>query len=332
MGSLFLLAAMDLASAPLFESEEPLQAELRGPFKSLLADEGRNWQVFQLTSGEHSHAVRLRPGGKSRRKVCKFFPLRMNLTVDPGSESATTASVFPDWELLRVVTHCNESPRSQDNVIEEYIAYRIMNLLTEFSYRVRLMQINYVDTESVGRSLSRYAFAIEPEQELARRVGGKVLSINGLPKRRLNEEQAAYVYIFQYLIANTDWSLVTADGADQCCHNGQLIDFDSEIFYIPYDFDLSGLVNPHYASPDPSLRIERVTQRLYRGYCGPPAALEKPLARITAQREAILELYRQTPGLSNKERNKGIKFLEGFFRKAQNPEKLLSKFGYRCIK
>ena len=103
------------------------------------------------------------------------------------------------------------------------------------------------------------------------------------------------------------------------------------IFFLPYDFDISGLVNPPYARPDPTLRIKRVTRRLYRGYCGPTEALRAALGRVTDQREAILDLVRQAPLLSSRVRKRNIRYLESFFHEALDPEKLLEKFERNCL-
>jgi hypothetical protein len=332
LGAVLLTTMLSSGSTALFATGDVLDVELHGPVKELLADKANRQRSFQIIANGIQQPVSVKTGGRSRRKVCDFLPLRLYFDPDSGAGPAAQSSIFSGQQLLRVVTHCNFSARSEVDLIEEYLAYRILNLITESSYRVRLLRIKYVDTGQVGESMTHYAFATESEFELARRMGGRVLRISALPKKRLNEEHAAVIYIFQYLIGNTDWSLVTGTGDDKCCHNGQLIDVGSEIFYIPYDFDLAGLVNPSYARPDPSLRIDRVTRRLYRGYCGPPDVLRTALGRIAAHRESILNLYRQVPVLSSAERDKSIKFIEGFFRKAEDQEKLLELFQRRCLK
>ena len=58
------------------------------------------------------------------------------------------------------------------------------------------------------------------------------------------------MFVFQYLIANTDWGYVKADDDDACCHNGDLFEIDNQVVFVPYDFDLAGLVNSRYAFPD----------------------------------------------------------------------------------
>jgi hypothetical protein len=327
-----LISATFGASAEtLFDKQDIIKVELRGPLGELFEDKANKPRAFELESNGVTHAVRAITGGKSRQIVCSFPPIGLRFDENRTPKTGDKTDHFSGQNFLRMVTHCKPGTRSQANVIEEYLAYRIFNLITEFSYRVRLLQVKYTDTAQDRESITRHAFVVESEYELAQRVGGEVLEINGLPKQKLNETLAAQVYVFQYLIGNTDWSLVTAQGEDKCCHNGQLIDIDAEILYIPYDFDITGLVNPRYAKPDRSLPIKRVTTRLYRGYCGPRDELRAALTHIVERREAIISLYRQAPVLSESERNRGIKYLDGFFRKAQDPEKLLDLFERRCL-
>ena len=54
--------------------------------------------------------------------------------------------------------------------------------------------------------------------------------------------------MFQYMIANTDWSTTFL-------HNAKLIQLNDTKKYIPlaYDFDMAGFVDAPYAVADPSL-------------------------------------------------------------------------------
>lgn len=327
--SLLLAASPSPASTPLFEADDLVDIELSGPIASLVEDQPGAQRRFDLTTGATIRAVQVEAIGKSRRRVCSLPPLALRFVADSATDTVTDE--FSGQQFLRMVTHCRPSREASANVLEEYLAFRILNLLTDYSFRVRLLRVTYIDTERPGTQNSAYAFAVESEYDLARRIDGELLAVRGLPKSRLNEEHAAIVYIFQYLIGNTDWSLVTGEGDRHCCHNGQLVDRGDDILYIPYDFDLSGLVNPRYARPDPSLRIRKVTTRLYRGYCGPPQALRAALQHVSDRRDAILNVYRSVPGLPEKDRTKGIRYIESFFRKAKNPDKLLEMFARKCL-
>jgi hypothetical protein len=263
--------------------------------------------------------------------VCYFLPLRLEFGADTDREPPDPNSVFSGQHFLYLTAQCRSNTRSQADLVEEYLAYRILNLITEASYRVRLLRVDYTDPGEAESGNTHYAFVTESQQALARRMGGAVLNISHVPKRRLNEDHAALVYVFQYLIGNTDWSLVAGADDDTCCHNGQLIGVGSDIFYVPFDFDLAGVVNPPYARPDRSLPIRKVTQRLYRGYCGPEEALESAIAHVVAQREVILDLYRKESALERSARHRAVRFLTRFFEQAEDPDELLTQFQRKCL-
>ena len=124
--------------------------------------------------------------------------------------------------------------------------------------------------------------------------------------------------------------MVKPDDEEICCHNGQLILRDSQLYYVPYDFDLAGLVDAHYAKPDRTLPIKRVTQRLYRGLCVPKGVLQVAVRQLKNQRTDIIDLLDQVPGLSSREVEKQTRFLERFFVEAEEEDKLIDEFLAEC--
>ena len=141
----------------------------------------------------------------------------------------------------------------------------------------------------------------------------------------------ALVYVFQYLIGNTDWSLVRPHEEEACCHNGTLVETDATMLYIPYDFDLSGFVNAPYAYPSPDLRIDRVTQRRYRGFCTGRDTLRRSLHTVVSNRQGMAGLVESLPVLSEKNKRGRMSYLERFFRAAEDEDKLLKRFEYHCL-
>ena len=196
-----------------------------------------------------------------------------------------------------------------------------------------MLHITYRDTNERRKDevLTRYGFLIESQAELAKRIGGHPAKVTGVSLRSLDEDQAAAVYIFQYLIGNTDWSLAKADDDDVCRHNGDILDIEAKRFYVPYDFDLAGLVNAKYAYSDPALPIRKVTQRMYRGYCTSRNALQSALGIIKTRQVDILGVLSEMPGLPEDERAKSVAYLNSFFARAQDEEKMLQSFERRCL-
>lgn len=316
------------AATPLFEDDAVLDVTLRGPLSAVFQDtEQRRERNFSLGVGDAEFDIRARLRGKSRVVRCKFPPLRLNF-----SSSETVDSVFAGQDKLKLVSHCKSGDKFERNVLEEYAAYRIMNLLSDISFRVRLLRIRYVDTDNPGvEPIVRYGFVIESDAGLAARLNGEVLHVEYVTRTMLDVQHSALVYVFQYLIGNTDWSLVPATDEKYCCHNGKLASIGERRFYVPYDFDMAGLVNASYAKPHSDVRIRSVRVRRYRGYCTDTGALTNALRAVVGQREQIMQIVERLPDASSKERNARKRYLEAFFELASDEDKLLRDFERRCL-
>ena len=313
----------------LFDTDDVLELELEGPLHTLIENkEDRTEYPFTLREGGIEQSIKVRVRGNSRIRVCDFPPLRLKFGNDTPASSA-----FAGQEKIKLVSHCRGEERGEKNVVEEYAAYRIFNLLSDVAFRVRPARIRYIDSEGRLDDLqeSRMAFFIEPKGTLARRAGGEIVDHPSIKLSWLNREQASLVYVFQYWIGNTDWSLVSATGEEFCCHNGDLLEIDSEVFYVPYDFDLSGLVSASYAKPDPTLRLRNVSQRRYRGYCIDRDELQAALQRIKYHKEEIVAIIEGLPVLNQKDKDNRIKYLGDAFKKSEKEVKMLKSFEKYCL-
>lgn len=321
--------AWQVAAAPLFEDHPVLDATLTGPFDRLFEDkEASEYQPFLLQSGGVTHSIKVRLRGKSRRRVCEFPPLRLNF-----SKPETGQTVFAGQDKLKLATHCRNYDRGEQDMLEEYLAYRILNVLTDYSLRVRLLKWDYQDSEQQlpdGAS-PRLGFVIESLEEFAARTDLSPVTLPGVPVGRYDLEHANMVYVFQYLIGNPDWSLLKAEDEEGCCHNVELLERDGQIVFVPYDFDLAGLVNARYAFPDRSLRIRRVTQRLYLGICSDREAMRRAIRAVGGRREEILGLVQAVPGLEPGNAETAEKYLRRYFEMAADEEALLDTFERHCL-
>jgi len=327
--SLAAEASAPAAFGPLFAGDEVLELSLAGPLSATFADtKQREERPFSLRAAGGEIPLQVRVRGHSRARVCRNAPLRLDLDTD-----RTADTPFAGQDKLKLVLPCRDSDGAEADILEEYAAYRIFNLLSAVSFRVRLARMRFVDTErpASGPMMERYSFLIEPDEELGARAGLQETQVPHVRRGDLDADQAALAFIFQYLIGNTDWSLVTATGEEDCCHNIRLFGAPPVLYAVPYDFDLSGLVDAPYARPDPSLHIRRVTQRLYRGYCIDPAALGPALDRVLARREEILGVLRGLPVLTEAQIQAKVGYLERFFEQAAEREKLLERYRNRCI-
>ena len=326
---IFAFLATQVHASPLFDENSILEIELHGPRQEFVKErkQENDWP-YKLATQTSTHNIQLRARGNSRLRICTLPPLRVEFN---GVDNHQT--IYEGLEKLKLVMPCRHGDAAQANVMQEYLAYRIFNLVTDHSYRVRLLKITFVESQEdkTAENEVSFGFAIEPRQAFADRVDGSAANISGVSLASLNRQHMAKVYIFQYLIGNTDWSLVPAEGDEICCHNGEILDIDQNRYFVPYDFDLSGLVNASYAYPDASLRIREVTQRLYRGFCMSREELQIALAAIKEKKSDILLELNNLPGMQEKEQKKTRKFLEAFFEDAEDEQKLLNQFERRCL-
>ena len=320
-----LLCCANATASPLFEGDTVLEVELRGPLRATLRDDrDREERPFTLTVDGVALDVMARVRGNSRVVTCKFPPLRLRF-------SNPTETVFAGQTRLKLVTHCGRASSYEVNVLEEYAAYRIVALLLPSAVRVRLLRIRYIDTDEPGKKpLERFAFVLEPKEQMAQRLGGELAAHTGISLDWLERQQISSVFVAQYLIGNTDYSLVMAKGADACCHNGILVEVQGQLHYVPYDFDRARLVDPSYAKSAVSAG-RRVRARRYAGYCMDGLDLEGAIRRASDARESIYSEIASVERLGGRELRHATHFLGGFFRDAEDPAQLVARFDKACL-
>ena len=321
---LLLVLPTAILADTLFLDDSALEFTLSGPLESMFENrEDPKEHDFDLLLDGNRFPAKVRVRGNSRLRVCDFPPLRLNLKT---GEMANT--VFRGEDKLKLVTHCRNYARAEKDVVEEYLAYRMFSHLPgDASVSV----FESADPET-GDSSERYAFVLESVEKLAARLDANEAERAEIRRSELDPQHAALVFVFAYLVGNTDWSLVTADGDSVCCHNGLLLQrAGGKLLYIPFDFDLTGIVDAAYARPDPSLRIDSVTTRRYRGYCVERAALDNAVNAIVAARETFYAMIDDLPLLSEREKLRRKNWLERVYRQAQNRERLLNYFEQRCL-
>ncbi len=319
------------SATPLFASDQPIKITIQAPLATLMHNRAFTGSVAGSVTDPSgvklpaSFALR----GITRRtaETCEFAPLRVNFTGSPAA-----GSLFAGQDKLKLVTHCRNAPAFQQNVLLEYAAYRMYNLLTPFSMRTRLATIDYVD-ESGRPITSRLGFFLEQPSDIARRnTLREVVAGERIPVAWLNPVDAARYALFQDMIANHDWSMRAGPPGDECCHNARLIGTAApgQVIPVPYDFDFSGLVNAAYATPPDELGISSVRQRQYRGYClhnGPALAAAR---QLRAKRSEMLAVLAQTPGMDSRTIHGATAYLERFFTDIATDDAAANKLK-RCV-
>ena len=321
-------------TTPLFASDEPIRLTISGPITAIArgaekSDEPRD-ATLRLSGAPESYAIKLSPRGITRRKhdICAFPPLRVEFAAKPAA-----TSLFAGQRRLKLVTHCQPSEGFQQYLLLEYSAYRLFNLLSPASFRVRLATVGYVEPD--GKSVAtKWGFFIEDLDDAARRnkmtqarVGDRV------PSAQLDARQAAKVALFQYMIGNLDWSMRAGPAGEGCCHNSRLIVAagSTALVPVPYDFDYSGLVNAPYAAPPEGFKVDSVRERSYQGYCRLNGEAVAAAAEFRALRPSFDGLFNQIPGMTERTRNKARAYLAEFYGQIATDAILQDKVLKRCL-
>jgi hypothetical protein len=337
---MFLLPGALVAQEPskpdrVFRSDDVLEVTITGPLRTLMRERSDETDLpgtisyVDDTGATVQVDVGLRTRGNYRRqmRVCPFAPIRLNF-----DKSDTKGTLFRKQDKMKLVTHCrNSSNRYEQLVLKEYLVYRIMNALSDYSFRVRLLRITYVDSDTPGRQQVSYGFLIEHRDRLAKRLDLRHIGVKSTTVTALLGEYTNLVSMFQYFVANTDFSHVAGEPNDDCCHNSELFARRGEAYYaVPYDFDMAGMTDAPYATPNPKLRIRTVRQRLYRGHCVNNTQLPESLQVFQDNKDAFFILVQNQPDLSGSSKASMFSLMQSFYKLIENPKAVEKKLVRKC--
>ena len=305
--SLFLDTAMLELTLKMDVEKVTKDIEDREEHPGIIVLKGQNGEDIEIN-------VMLQTRGKTRAnpEVCKFPPLQINFKKKDNYDN-----VLAGQDKLKLVAHCQYNRGFDDYVVQEYLTYKHFNILTDNSFRVRLLRINYVDTEGEMDPFTKYAFLIEEDDILAHRQG-KVVSPGTVRNQDLCQRDALdLMTVFEFMIGNTDWGISAK-------HNVKLISNDSTTsspIPVPYDFDYAGAIMTTYAQPAESLQITSVRQRLFRGLCRQPGVYEETFQIYNDKKEEIYALYQNASNVDDKFKKSTLKYYDDFYEIINDPKK-----------
>jgi hypothetical protein len=261
--------------------------------------------------------VKARGHFRRRRENCSLPPLLLN--IDKAARLKGTE--FEKQDKLKLVTPC----KSDDYVIREYLVYKIYNLLTPYSFKARLVRVEFEDSIRKRKVETHYGILIEDEDKLARRSGAFLWDKKMVFMEHLRHPEFTIMAVFQYLIGNTDWSV-------PYLHNIKLLYKDSSAIPIgvPYDFDHSGMVNASYANPPELLNLPSVRNRVYRGYCQNKHDFTSTIAVFNKLKDDIYKIYTSCTLLDEKYIKSTIKYLDEFYKTINTPREAEREFSDPC--
>lgn len=295
----------------LFESDELLRLSLSfdiRQFKKAKRNPEYQDAVFRIFNPDSSFVeknVRIKPRGIRRLEHCHFPPIKLNF------KKIKFKNEYMDQQsTMKFVTHCKSSNYYETYILKEYLVYKMYNILTDYSFRVRLVEMEYIDIAKEKKVMVKYGFLIEHINFLAARNNALALKNERLSQAYMDKSMMARMALFEFMIGNTDWSVTGL-------HNIKIIkskDFSRhEPFPVPYDFDYSGMVDTDYSVPTEGLSIESVRDRMYFGVCLGDHYILREVEYFKEKKDEFYTLINDFPFLTKKDKSKMLSYLDSFF-------------------
>lgn len=313
------LARMVFDTFQIFGPQQPLEFTVSTDLKALSKNKYKDeyqpahvifnlWDTINI-----SREIRVKPRGEFRLKNCSNPPLRINV-----KETDEVFELLDGISKLKLVVPCRGSSAYQDYIYTEYLAYKLYNIITENSFKARLIKVHYFDSEGKAKAGEAYTFIIESEKALAERRESIPIENERINARSLDPETAAILYLYQYMIGNTDWSVPGL-------HNMKLIKTQdvTKPYPIPvtYDFDYSGLVDASYAVPGDHVSVENVREREYMGYCLDQEYMDQAFNLFLEKEPELLAAVENFELLPSSLKKETLSYLGEFFDIIKDPRR-----------
>jgi len=307
--------------SPLFMEEKDLKVTLNYSKKDILTFSNdstyleSNLSYMAADASLKKLKVGLRARGNYRRLYCYYLPLWLKI-----DKNESKGSIFEEDKKLKVVLPCLKSSQANDHVVKEFIAYKIYEIMSPYHFDTKLIYITLAEQrDGVNKDHDLLGILIQDTKKLATAYHGNIIKRHMDPNSQ-DPASAVRNAIFQYMIGNTDYSIAYR-------HNEKLFYIDDKIVPIPYDFDMSGLVNASYAVvsaiKNKPLPISKVTTRMYRGFDREEAILQEVRKEYIAKENKVYSLvdnyqsYFKDPREFKELRN----YLEGFYKIIKDDKK-----------
>lgn len=273
----------------LFRTQDPLSIKLNYSSKLLRKETNDSTYMdselaYQKKDGEwEALNIEIRSRGNFRKNNCYYTPLKLKI-----KKSIAKETVFKGNKRLKLVLPCDSDKRGNDYVVKELMAYRLYDIISDFTFKTRLTKVDF--NEIKGKKTKNHlltGFLIEDDSKMADRCRAKLLKRPTIHPLEQDPIECIKHAMFQFMIGNTDFSTAYQ-------HNAKLLYKDKKMFPVPYDFDLSGLVNPSYAYLSEvhlkRMKISSVIERKYRGFKRDQTAFNEVKEFYFQKKDSVIKL------------------------------------------
>jgi hypothetical protein len=263
-----------------------------------------------------SRDVKLRTRGVFRNQYCTFAPIELNFKkTDFGYTDLNRIS------KLKLQPQCNSGKDKGEWVLREYLAYKLFNVLTDTSFRVRLISVTYLDSKKDRKPIKQYGFFIEPAEMLAKRAGSVLIKAQAINQKSIIPSIMDRLAIFNYMIGNYDWSVPGQHNV--LVIKSPVLDPYGRGIAIPHDFDWTGLVNTTYAIPAENMGTSNVRERIFGGVCRTKATYMKTLELLFRKKGEFYRVINDFPYLDARAKKDMTRYLDEFFDQLEGKRDLI---------
>lgn len=259
--------------------------------------------MFKVRGEWKKMEIGIRARGNFRRATCYYPPIKVDLKKKKAKET-----IFEGQKKLKLVLPCLNESDKNDNILKELMVYKLFELVTPYHFKTRRLTIEFTDLNKKNPTVERInGFFIEDDKKVAKRVDGKVFE-RYIHPMAMDSDASIRNALFQYMIGNTDFSTAYQ-------HNGKLLYVGKKIIPLPYDFDMSGFINPSYAVINQTLGINNIRDRKYRGFKRDEDDFQKVREVFIAQKQAMYDLMKsyEVDFENPKEFKEAYSYIESFF-------------------
>ncbi|MBK9016939.1 MAG: hypothetical protein IPM82_24355 [Saprospiraceae bacterium] len=128
----------------LFQTEDYLSITLESDFQNLKKNKNTDdYQPAVLSYQDKDGStvrweIEIKPRGKMRRMVCTMPPLKLKF-----QKAAIKEQGLEKYRTLEMVEICQQGKDYEQYLLREYVAYKLYNMLTDQSFRVQLVKIDF---------------------------------------------------------------------------------------------------------------------------------------------------------------------------------------------
>ena len=318
--SFFVSAQKPIKSDLLYKDQTPLSIKLNYSNKEVNAKTDDS--AYIKTNMEFLHEekwssieLRIRARGNFRRSECYFPPIKMKIKKDQYK-----GTIFDGNKTMKLVLPCKLESENNDNILQEFIAYKIYENISPYHFKTKRVNIDF--TEQRGKKTKNFqlkGFLIEDDKRIAKRHEGRVFERFVHPMG-MDHTTSVHVALFQFLLGNTDFSTAYQ-------HNGKLLYSDKKIIPLPYDFDMSGLVDPSYAVANEALGLRDIQDRAYRGFKRDEALMNDVRSQFLNNKGAFFAIIDgfKTQFDNPKEHQEVVDYIASFFDVIESDKLFQSK-------